>query len=496
MSRLRLLFSFHLLSFIVALCLLAMGHPARAQQQEVTIPGTDKTAPVCSLANLDINVSFFHAPENYFTVAYDMQNISESPCAPQPQSGFPMFDVEPGKEIKPFDLCMNCEDRLPNGEYRMHAPVVFNPGDVAHQTFRWKTAATSEAVKCLKLNALFGPVLTVTPPLFPQVCSQIEVSGTYAGKFALQAPKVEQPAEERGELFVLSSSKPRYYLDEHFMLRVALVSPGAGAPSGDECPTLYLRVKSPDGATRFDSTQPAGFKTCQSSTWGAERNKDWQSGFDMDSGVRSKWGAIGENSLELFEAVGSSSDGKVQFVRSNQLGVQIDDPALITRKWGPKVRGVGVDVTLDKDTYLPGEDVPLHIAVENFDAPVPIYATNPIGDPYFAIGVEVRDAQGLLLPASERSSDRALWMGHGWPASLFPPGKLVTMERALSSQGWLPMHPGTYTVVVTWCPIDGTNYTPGPGVSSGSDGKRYATVQATATFRILGEETPTAQSRP
>jgi hypothetical protein len=49
---------------------------------------------------------------------------------------------------------------------------------------------------------------------------------------------------------------------------------------------------------------------------------------------------------------------------------------------------------LDKDAYKLGEDVPLHIAVENFDAPVPINATSPVWDPYAAIGVEVRDAMG------------------------------------------------------------------------------------------------------
>jgi hypothetical protein len=495
MSRLRLSLSFNLLRIMAALCLLTLACSARAQEQDVQIPGTGRTLPVCTPANLDTNVSFFHAPENYFTVAFDMQNISESPCVPQPQTGSPMFEVEPGKETKPFGLCIDCEDRLPNGQYRVYVPVVLNPGQVAHQTFRWKTTAPSEAVKCLKLNALFGPVLTVVPPLFPQVCSEIEVSETYAGVFAPPEPKGEPPAEQGGEVFVLSSAKQRYYQDEKFMLRVALVTPGAGEPSGEECPTLFLRVKSPDGGTRFDATQPTGFKTCKSFSMGADRNRDWQSGFEVDSGVRSRWAGIGEHSLELFEPVGSSSDGRIQFARSNNFTVQIDDPTLIARKWGLKVKGVAVDVTLDKDTYLQGEDVPLHIAVENFDAPVPIYATNPVGDPYFAIGVEVRDAKGRLLPESERFSNANAWFGHGWAAILFPPGKLVTLERSLTSQGWLPAHPGTYTVVVTWCPIDGTNYIPGPGISLGSDGRTYATVQATAAFRVLGEETPAAQSR-
>jgi hypothetical protein len=493
MSWLRLCLSFNLLRCIAALCLLALALPARAQEQNVQIPGTDRTPPVCSPANLDTNVSFFRAPENYFTVAFDMQNISESPCVPQPQTGFPMFVVEPGKETKPFDLCMDCEDRLPNGQYRVHAPVVLNPGQMAHQTFRWKTTAPSETVKCLKLSALFGPVLTVVPSLFPEVCSEIEVSRTHAGMFAPPL-KDEPPGEERGEMFVLSSGKPRYYQGEMFALRVGLVSPGAGAPSGEECPTLFLRVRSPDGSTRFDATQPSGFKMCKSFTWGADRNRDWQSGFEVDSGVSGRWTGIGEHSLELFEPVGSSSDGRTQFARSNKLTVQIEDPANIPRKWQGKVKGVGVDVTLEKDAYRLGEDVPLHIAIENFDAPVQIYAIDPVWDPYQAIGIEVRDAEGRLLLENEKSSNGIVWTGHGLGPVPYPAGKLVSIERTLASQGWLPVRPGTYTVVVTWCPIDGTNYKTAPGTSFGSDGKPYATVQATAAFRILGEVTPAAQS--
>jgi hypothetical protein len=495
MSLLRLYLSLNLLRFIATLCLLSLAFSARAQEQDVRIPGTDRTLPVCSPTNLDTNVSFFHAPENYFTVAFDMQNTSESPCVPQPQTGFPMFEVEPGKETKPFDLCMDCEDRLPNGQYRGHDPVVLNSGEIAHQTLRWKTTAPSEAVKCLKLSALFGPVLTVVPSLYPQVCSEIEVSRTYAGMFAPPEPKSGPPAEQGAELFVLSSSKPRYYQDENFMLRVGLVSPGAGAPSGEECPTLFLRVKSPDGSTRFDATQPTGFKTCKSFSMGADRNRDWQSGFEVDSGVSGRWTGIGEHSLELFEPVGSSSDGRIQFARSNKLTVQIEDPANIPRKWQGKVKGVGVDVTLDKDAYQLGEDVPLHIAVENFDAPVPIYAIDPVWDPYQAIGIEVRDATGRLLLENEKSPSGVVWMGHGRGPVPYPAGKVVSIERSLAGQGWLPTRPGTYTVVVTWCPIDGTDYKPGPGISLASTGKPYATVQATAAFRILGEETPAAQSR-
>ncbi len=477
--------------FLALFCVAAFTLRAKVQSQEVMIRGTGQMVPVCKLADLDSNVSFFSADTN-FIVAFNLKNISESPCVPQPSVAFPQFDQEQVREAKPFGLCTDCEDRLPNGQYRVHDRVVLNPSEIAHQTYRWKTVAPAETVKCLQLRALFTPVLVVAPTLFKQVCSEIAVSRTYADAFVPPASKDEPHTDEaqRGELFVLSSRKPRYYQDEMFTLHVGLVNSVAGSPSGEECPTLFLRERSPDGATRFDEVPPSGFKTCKSFSLGADRNADWQSGFEVDSGVRSRWTGIGEHSFELFQPVDCSRDGKIQFVRSNKLTVQIDDPALIPRKLQGKVKGVGADVTLDKDAYQLGEDVPLHIAIENFDAPVPIYAIDPVWDPYPAIGIEVRDATGRLLRENERSSNEMLWMGHGRGPVRYPAGKVVTIERTLASQGWLPNRPGVYTVVVTWCPLDRTHFEPGPELPRKDDIKVYAAVQATATFRNLAEPSP------
>lgn len=321
--------------FLVLICVAAFPALARAQSQEVMIRATGQMVPVCKLADLDSNVSFF-SHDSYFIVAFNLQNISENPCAPQPSVAFPQFDPEQVEKAKPFDLCTDCEDRLPNGQYRVHDPVVLNSGEIAHQTYRWKTVASAETVICVPLRALFDPVLVVAPTLFKPVCSEIAVSRTYAGEFVPPAPKDQPYTDETpsGEVFVLSSGKPRYYQDEMFTLHVSLVDSAAGPPSGAECPKLFLRERSPDGATRFDEVRPSGFKTCETFMLGADRNMEWQSGFEVGSGVGSRWTGIGEHSFELFQPVGSSRDGTTRFVRSNKLTVQIDDPTLLSRKWG------------------------------------------------------------------------------------------------------------------------------------------------------------------
>jgi hypothetical protein len=480
--------------FLLLPCIAAFPLRASAQSQEVTIRATGETVPVCKPGDLDANVTFFSSGTD-FIVGFNLQNISADPCAADPPVAFPQF----APDAKPFGLCTDCEDRLPNGQYPIHDPVVLDSGGIAHQTYRWKTVASADApVACQPLAALFTPVLVVAPTLFKKVCSEIAVSRVYPGEFVPPVTNDQPNAAEahRDEMFVLSSRSSRYYKDEMFTLLVGLEDSVTGPPSGTQCPTLFLRERSPDGTTRFDEVRPRGFKTCKTFTLGADRDVDWQSGFEVDSGVNSRWEGIGEHSFELFQPVDSSPDGTIQFVRSNKLTVQIDDPALIARKWQGKAHGVGVDVTLDKDTYKLGEDVPLHIATENFDAPVPVYAISPLWDPGPAIGVEVRDVTGRRLSEGERVSSQVVWMGHGLGLFPYDPGKLVTIERTLAAQGWLPNSPGVYIVVVSWCTFDGTSLQPDARHIWPEGLKPYATVQGTAMFRIIADPPPGAQARP
>ena len=326
--------------------------------------------------------------------------------------------------------------------------------------------------------------------------SEIAVSRIYLGAFAAEKDGAHTDEVQNPERFVLSSRMPRYYKDEMFTLHVGLVDSLAGSVLSDNCPTLFLRERSADGTTRFDEVPPTGFKTCNSFSPGADRSADWRSGFEVESGASTRWEGTGGHSFEIFQLVDSSHDGRTRFAHSNKLTVEIDAPELIRRKWQGKAKGVQADVTLDKDTYEHGEDVPLHIATENFDAPVPIYATDPIWDPFTAIGIEVRDAIGRLLPEDERSSSAIFSTGHGRGPVLFPAGKVVAIERALKTEGWLPNRPGVYTVVVTWCPLDGTNFEPVDGLLRKNDAKTYVTVRAAQTFRIVSEPNPASQSEP
>lgn len=472
---------------VVLFVLAALMPKSKADSQEVTIPSTGQKVPVCKLADLDSNVSFFNA-NTYFIVAFDLQNISQGRCVPQPSVYYPMFDTKQVQGAKPFRTCFDC-DRPPNDRYPGPDPVILNPGEVAHQTYQWKTAPPTEASVCLQMTGLFGPVLVAAPSLLKPVCSEIAVSRVSAAPFvpyvAEEQPLTDEPRS--AEIFVLSTSKPRYYQEQMFTLHVALANPDFKPLSADECPTLFLRQKSPNGATRLDEEPPNGFVTCKYSTEGADRDADWKSGFEVSSGEASRWDGFGEHSFELFQvAAGFPGEGTIPFVRSNKVTVQIDDPALIARKWNGKAKGVGVDVTQDKETYELGEDVPLHIAIENFDALVPIYAISPVWDPSTAVRIEVRGDDGHALAENERFPSEDMWTGHGRGPFIFERGKIITIERTLATQGWLPKQPGVYSVVVRWITLDGTNHDPNNELSGNF--KSYATVEATATFRVVSSE--------
>jgi hypothetical protein len=139
----------------------------------------------------------------------------------------------------------------------------------------------------------------------------------------------------------------------------------------------------------------------------------------------------------------------------------------------------------EQATYRLGEDVPLHLAIEDFDADVPLYAWDPVWDPCMVVGIEVQDAAGHPLPVNERFPNSSICMGHGRGPRPFQKGKVAPLERNLRAEGLLPNHPGAYTIVLTWSPCFGSGKeTPTWWVA---DLKPYANVRAKATIRVLSE---------
>jgi len=123
------------------------------------------------------------------------------------------------------------------------------------------------------------------------------------------------------------------------------------------------------------------------------------------------------------------------------------DGKFIKRNWGPSVEGVAVSLTLDKDVYQLGSDVPLHIAVENVSSPGSIFAMDPYYDPP-GVSVELHDSNGNPI---RTLGPGIVWMGHGY-CHHYLPGLVFPVELTLSQMGFRPDRPGVYKVVATWRP--------------------------------------------
>jgi hypothetical protein len=277
------------------------------------------------------------------------------------------------------------------------------------------------------------------------------------------------------QLLRLASEKDIYYQGDFFSLRVFRTRPSEAPGSGEGCPVLYLRQRSPNGATRIDETSPLAFRGCPRPIVGYESG-DWNSGFDLDSGANSQWGQIGENDFQVFGLAGSTDDHQLHFFFSNNLRIQLADPAKIQFDWGPESRGLAIGLSLDKGTYGFGEDIPLRVALKNFSADASIVSGEL---PCFAgLSFELRDSDGL-----KEKTGKMLCTGHGWIIR-YPKGELVPVRGlTLKTMGLLPSQPGKYLLIATWFARSEMEEQPNSDVKArfGSRVIPYAVVQSIST---------------
>lgn len=170
---------------------------------------------------------------------------------------------------------------------------------------------------------------------------------------------------------------------------------------------------------------------------------------------------------------------------------KVDSPENSGLRHWTRLKGVAADILLDRDTYKVGEDIPLHLAIANFDATAPIFSWDPQWDPCDVVEVQVLDTSGIPLPEQDRFSPPS-WSctGDGFGPRPFEKGKIVSMEWSLKNTGWLPNHPGTYTIVVSWRTSTGSITEPDRKGRVTMSLKPYATVQAKATIHITDSPSP------
>lgn len=131
--------------------------------------------------------------------------------------------------------------------------------------------------------------------------------------------------------------------------------------------------------------------------------------------------------------------------------------------WGGELAGVRVGLSVDKLTYALGEDIALHVAVENGSASVPIFGEPFLRRPIFGndnligLRVDVLDEDGPLRVQPPSPDTIRTGGGPSLCPTPFEVGKPVAVEKSLRTLGLLPTRPGEYKIIVRWSPYTAKN---------------------------------------
>jgi len=457
------------------------------------IPSFSQFTPPCEAADMDASIQTADGPESYYTLALNYRNISGHECRlmyPDPPGFVPRPAPKGAPQDARFDACMDCANRSPDGKPVYVPPVTIENGGVVNIAVKWRTEPADGRAECWQ-PALMDTSINqdyqneyqvVSGALLKRVCSTIEVGRYVRGVFDARS----QPATgvTAGATIELIPDANTYYPGQRIRIAATVHPPAADSSAKERfCPVMLERIRSPGGGTRWDEIG----NWCEAETIGTDASGRHIK-IEFDSGHNSRWSGLGDHAISMFLLAKSGDRGSVLSPESNTVDVNIADNKTMKREWGRQVRGVAVGVTLDRKRYELGQDVPLHIGLENFAAEQPVLTFNPNWDACCVYEVLVRDACEHPVKKSQ-----VIWIGHhGGPLMPYSKGKIVPIESALSEQGQLPKTPGRYSVTVTWSPwtyaddsCDHCERIWGPRKVT-----QYAVAHDTETFEVFDKDHP------
>lgn len=480
MFRLRNSQAFELL--IIAAGVLTL-HPVIPAQAITSVPSPPQN---CSKRDLEIHFGFFESPKNYFNFDVEGLNITDHACTFE----YSLFDPRFSGASRQFK-CQDCAKREREG-YRNDATVtsspVVGPGEIVRRQYRWRTTPESSSISCIKppgMDSEYSSTWTLaTPSLMRDVCSDISAVGT-----DVLAPRDASWREnlwtnERSETMILTSARSAYYIDEYFPLTISRKYVPPSGTGSSPCPPVFLWHRSADGTVRVEEHAESSSEGCQTLDLNFRPNKVFFSS-EWNSDEAKRLSNYGDQQLQAFQEVDREGDSHVHFMASEILHVQIDGSESTNLRNWTRLKGLAADILLDRNTYKVGDDIPLHLAIANFDATAPIYSWDPVWDPCISVQIEVLDSAGNRLTDLGRRGFPSC-SGHGFGPKLFEKGRIASLEWSLKEMGWLPKSPGDYTVAMNWRTSTGS-------VDEKSNGWKaelspYATVRATAVIHIIPAE--------
>lgn len=426
----------------------------------------------CVPDDLEPTLHFYRPSENKEVVSLDYRNFSNSACMMKP---------------------------VPSTNEPDSRSLAILSGQTVHTAHRWNMKDEAPPSRCQQGGLTFWvyqPSLSVVisaPTLLTKACASWTSEGYQPGPFVPDW-KTGNAGTTPPTAPVLIAPKATYDDGENVELRVR---PGTLGASDGKCPVLFQTVRDSTGTVLWEITNPIVVNSANGcvaqSSWG----RKWWGPKDeypvelRRNGVLGQI-ALGKRIVTVSELAGTGPDGELRLVSSNPLTLTVVDPATIQRTWGKAEEGVRADLTVDNLAYTVGEDIPLHLAIENVSASRPLYSMPLNGGACpsdYTVHVEKEDGsppEFFQLPFFSESEAVCV---AGYRRNPLVVGKTVPNEDTLSRLGLLPSQPGVYRITVSWRVYD--------NLSSGSDRanlnqqRPYVTVtSAASTLRIMQSEAP------
>ena len=355
--------------------------------------------------------------------------------------------------------------------------TVLAAGETVHTSFRWQTEAGVSGHRCeltpfrfVLVGTPSGQFILASHTLLPQVCSEIVDDTDYhPGPFVPEwkpsidlAPPLPTPP-------VLTTAKLDYFENERLTLHATVTDRARDDPT---CPVLLLRATDAKGETRVDEfVNPVYWQAPDLPGWEATRapnygchlrapapspNNEWD--LPLGLGTGAVWVGQQSHIFSVIQLAGMAENGEFRQVASNPVTINVTSATGIPRTWGKADKGVRADLTLDKQTYPLGQDVPLHLATEDIGAAGPVFDQrfgHHIGDtgmyalPY-SFSVTMEDEHGQPIKAKQllrAGSFRPLPCPTAYAKNVPQP-----REVSLADFGLLPDKPGVFRVFYTWAP--------------------------------------------
>lgn len=457
----------------------------------------------CSASDLDLTVRFSNQPASTWTMAILARNASAHACTLNGHD-VPAFVTADRAPAVPIQLCTHCD--APAGTPTPSESVSLEPGETAHETYRWNTQQAPGAPACQRARWLSTQssfthehtLFFVAPALLPPICSQVNVEGFARGTILDEEDLPRDAAAPPPPHLRLTTPSNQLYAGELLTLRAESVGTRSdtivrrGIPL---CPAFLLRQRAPDGYTRYDEMRDPRIH-CTVLMNSSSPQVHLITSFDSLGHLAAL--DPGDNTVQFLQMGDPTQSSRVALAESNRVTLRVIDPTTAPRRWGAPERGLRVDLTVDKSTFGLGEDIPLHIAAEVLSAANPLF-----GEPYLRRAESYDASAGSFHLAITSTSGPQ--PGADLPANLYrrmgppegpancpdplPLNSALPLERSLKLYDLLPNVPGTYQLVVQWTPY--LSHASSCDHASPQDSEPYATaVSNPVVIRIAGVPSP------